>query len=142
MKHILYLFLPLLLLGCQSDTMSFEEEQRFHARSEGAEARVRDYVKRIQWAQEKADEYQPVLELAESDLAEIRGQVRDLRDRNQRAAEEIGKLDEEAKKLEADRKALEGQVAGKKAALEQLRQALQKYAEAEPEAQALLERLK
>lgn len=141
MKHILYLFLPLLLLGCQSDIMSFEEEQRYHAKSEAAEARVRDCVKRIQWAQEKAEEYQPVLELAESDLAEIRGQVRELRDRNQRAAEEIAKLDEEAKKLEADRKALTDQVAAKKTATAGLRESLKQFAEAEPEAKALLQRL-
>lgn len=142
MRYMICLLVLVPVLGACQETISFEERERFHARAESEEASVRDCVKRIQWAQSKVEEYYPVLEQAEADLASLRGEVRQLRDRNARLARDLATLNDEAGKLEADKNKLSGEVATKNAEIAALKSRLtelkESHAAAAPKIDSLL----
>lgn len=114
--------LPALLLcalSCSSD-MSVAKRERYFARTGSELALVEHYIERFNWAEAKSAEYAELVAQAEQKLGELRGQLRDLRQTNDKRAKEIAALQAETEKLGAETAERQAQLAAAQAAVQKI----------------------
>jgi chromosome segregation ATPase len=124
--------------ACGTSEVSNAKQERYFNRAESEEGRIRNLVKRFNWAKEQSAEYEELVAEAEGELTTLRESLLEVRRGNDKRAQELGGLRAETKKLE-------GEITAAKTALEAKKKeaaaAQGSLAQAEKERQALLQRL-
>lgn len=88
--------------ACGTGEVSNAKQERYFNRAESEEGRIRNLVKRYNWAKEQSAEYEELVGEAESELTELRESLLEVRRSNAKRAQELGGLRAETKKLEGE----------------------------------------
>ncbi|MEZ6196111.1 MAG: hypothetical protein R3F20_10365 [Planctomycetota bacterium] len=94
------LLLP--LAACGTEDISNAKQERYFARAESEEGRVRNFVARYNWAKAKHEEYGELVADAEAELSELRTALVEARRLNDQRARELKALADEAATLDAN----------------------------------------
>lgn len=128
-----------LFSACGTGEISNAKQERFFVRAESEEGRLKNYIRRYNWAKEQRDDYATLVEDAETELTELREQLIELRRGNAKRAQELGGLRAETKKLDGEIAATKKALGEKQKASAGAKAAVDK---AEKERAALSARLK
>lgn len=91
-----------LLSACGTGEISNAKQERFFARAESEEGRLKNYIRRYNWAKEQGEDYASLVDEAEAEFTKLREELVQLRRGNDKRAQELAGLRAETKKLDGD----------------------------------------
>ncbi len=129
-------------LGCRTEELDVATAETRKAELRNIESKAEHFRRRTEWAKAKESEYRILVTEAEEKLAEIRGQLLQLRQDNNRRAAEVAKLVNEGKVLDADMAKRRQDITAKKALIQKLTQEGKDLEKSRRETEARLAELK